>query len=391
MKKSEFGGQYLEGNVLKAVLDVEKAYHKYQNDQDFLKEFNDLLTNYANRPSLLYYAKNMTEDLGGAKIYLKREDLNFTGSHKINNCLGQALLAKRMGKKKLIAETGAGQHGVATATAAALLNLECEIHMGAIDIEKQALNVYKMKLLGAKVVNVDFGLKTLKEAVDSALMAWSEDLDNTFYLIGSVVGPAPYPEMVRNFQKIIGEEIKKDINRLENRNPDYVVACIGGGSNAIGAFYEFIPNKEVNLIGVEAAGMGLHTKEHAATLTLGKTGVIHGMKTKVLLEDDNSISPVYSIAAGLDYPGVGPEHAYLQKINRVTYKSVTDLEAINAFKYLSKTEGIIPAIESSHAVSYAIKLAKSLPKDKIVVINLSGRGDKDVKQVARYLGEEIVD
>lgn len=391
MEFKEFGGQYLDDFVLKAIKEVEDAYNKYQEDENFLKDFHNLLKNYASRPSLLYYAENMTKDLKGAKVYLKREDLNHTGSHKINNVLGQALLAKKMGKTKLIAETGAGQHGVATATAAALLKMDCEIHMGAVDIEKQALNVYKMKLLGAKVVSVDFGLKTLKEAVDSALISWSKELDYSFYLIGSAVGPHPYPTMVRNFQKVIGKEIKEQINLLENKNPDYVIACVGGGSNAIGAFYEFIPEKEVNLIGVEASGMGLHTKMHSATMTLGKTGVIHGMKTKVLLEDDGEISPVYSIAAGLDYPGVGPEHAYLESIDRVKYVSITDKEAVDAFKYLSKMEGIIPAIESSHAVAYGIKFIKTLPKDKIVVINLSGRGDKDVKQVARYLGEEIID
>jgi tryptophan synthase beta chain len=333
----------------------------------------------------------MTENLNGAKVYLKREDLNHTGAHKINNVLGQALLAKKMGKKKLIAETGAGQHGVAAATAAVLLNMECEIHMGAVDIEKQALNVYKMRLLGANVVSVDFGLKTLKEAVDSALIAWNNDLDNSFYLIGSAVGPHPYPTMVRDFQKIIGKEIKAQINLSEKRNPDYIIACVGGGSNAIGAFYEFINNKEVNLIGVEAAGEGLNTNKHSAAISLGKKGLLHGMKTKVLLDDDGNIKEVHSIAAGLDYPGVGPEHAYLESIKRVKYVAVTNEDAIEAFKYLSKTEGIIPAIESAHAVAYAIKLVKNLSKDKIVVINLSGRGDKDVKHIAKYLGEEIID
>lgn len=391
MEFKEFGGKFVDEFILKGINEVEEAYLKYKDDEAFINEFNDLLYNYANRPSLLYYAKNITKDLGGAKVYLKREDLNHTGSHKINNVLGQALLAKKMGKKKLIAETGAGQHGVATATAAVLLNMDCEIHMGAVDIEKQALNVYKMRLLGAKVVSVTEGLKTLKEAVDSALITWSKDLNNSFYLIGSVVGPHPYPTMVRDFQKVIGKEIKEQMNLVENRNPDYVVACVGGGSNAIGAFYEFIDNPEVNLIGVEAAGKGIKTKMHSAALTLGKKGIIHGMQTKVLLEDDGSVSEVYSIAAGLDYPGVGPEHAYLKSINRVNYVSVTDVEAIEAFKYLSRTEGIIPAIESSHAVAYAIKLVKTLEKDKIVVINLSGRGDKDVRQIAKYLGEEIID
>jgi tryptophan synthase beta chain len=391
MEFNDFGGQYVDEFILKGVKEVEKAYLKYKNDQSFIEEFNDLLFNYANRPSLLYYAKNMTENLNGAKVYLKREDLNHTGAHKINNVLGQALLAKKMGKKKLIAETGAGQHGVAAATAAVLLNMECEIHMGAVDIEKQALNVYKMRLLGANVVSVDFGLKTLKEAVDSALIAWNNDLDNSFYLIGSAVGPHPYPTMVRDFQKIIGKEIKAQINLSEKRNPDYIIACVGGGSNAIGAFYEFINNKEVNLIGVEAAGEGLNTNKHSAAISLGKKGLLHGMKTKVLLDDDGNIKEVHSIAAGLDYPGVGPEHAYLESIKRVKYVAVTNEDAIEAFKYLSKTEGIIPAIESAHAVAYAIKLVKNLSKDKIIVINLSGRGDKDVKHIAKYLGEEIID
>jgi len=391
MEFNDFGGQYVDEFILKGVKEVEKAYLKYKNDQSFIEEFNDLLFNYANRPSLLYYAKNMTENLNGAKVYLKREDLNHTGAHKINNVLGQALLAKKMGKKKLIAETGAGQHGVAAATAAVLLNMECEIHMGAVDIEKQALNVYKMRLLGANVVSVDFGLKTLKEAVDSALIAWNNDLDNSFYLIGSAVGPHPYPTMVRDFQKIIGKEIKAQINLSEKRNPDYIIVCVGGGSNAIGAFYEFINNKEVNLIGVEAAGEGLNTNKHSAAISLGKKGLLHGMKTKVLLDDDGNIKEVHSIAAGLDYPGVGPEHAYLESIKRVKYVAVTNEDAIEAFKYLSKTEGIIPAIESAHAVAYAIKLVKNLSKDKIVVINLSGRGDKDVKHIAKYLGEEIID
>ncbi|MFA7612492.1 MAG: tryptophan synthase subunit beta [Acholeplasmataceae bacterium] len=391
MEFNDFGGQYVDEFILKGVKEVEKAYLKYKNDQSFIEEFNDLLFNYANRPSLLYYAKNMTENLNGAKVYLKREDLNHTGAHKINNVLGQALLAKKMGKKKLIAETGAGQHGVAAATAAVLLNMECEIHMGAVDIEKQALNVYKMRLLGANVISVDFGLKTLKEAVDSALIAWNNDLDNSFYLIGSAVGPHPYPTMVRDFQKIIGKEIKAQINLSEKRNPDYIIACVGGGSNAIGAFYEFINNKEVNLIGVEAAGEGLNTNKHSAAISLGKKGLLHGMKTKVLLDDDGNIKEVHSIAAGLDYPGVGPEHAYLESIKRVKYVAVTNEDAIEAFKYLSKTEGIIPAIESAHAVAYAIKLVKNLSKDKIVVINLSGRGDKDVKHIAKYLGEEIID
>ncbi len=391
MEFGMFGGQFVPDHILVAVKEVEEAYIKYKHDEVFLKEFDFYLKEYANRPSLLYYAKNMTEDLGGAKIYLKREDLNHTGAHKINNVLGQALLAKRMGKKKLIAETGAGQHGVATATVAALLNMACEIHMGAVDIEKQALNVYRMQLLGAKVVSVEFGLKTLKEAVDSALMTWANELDDTFYLIGSAVGPHPYPEMVKDFQSIISKEIKMQMLEKENRLPDTVIACLGGGSNAIGAFAAFLEDKNVELIGVEAAGRGLHTKDHAATMALGKTGIIHGMKTKVLLEENGEISPVYSISAGLDYPGVGPEHAYLDMIKRAKYTQATDQEAIDAFLYLSKTEGIIPAIESSHAIAEAIKVAKTMRKDQIIVVNLSGRGDKDVKQIAKHQGLNIVD
>ena len=391
MEFGKFGGQFIGGPVLDAVKDVEKAYDKYKHDKAFIDEFKHYLKTYANRPSLLYYAKNMTEDLGGAKIYLKREDLNHTGAHKINNVLGQALLAKRMGKTKLIAETGAGQHGVATATAAALFGMECEIHMGYVDVLKQSLNVYRMELLGAKVVAVHDGLKTLKEAVDSALKKWSSELDTTFYLLGSVVGPHPFPTMVRDFQKVIGEEIKEQLNLVEQRLPNYVIACVGGGSNAIGAMHEFIKHPEVKLIGVEAAGKGVHTKEHAATMTLGKEAVIHGMNTMCLVEDDGEISPVYSISAGLDYPGVGPEHAYLKEIDRVRYVSATDEEAVKAFEYLSKIEGIIPAIETSHALAEAIKLAKTLPKDQIIVVNLSGRGDKDVKQVAKYRNYDLVD
>ncbi|HOI85798.1 MAG TPA: tryptophan synthase subunit beta [Acholeplasmataceae bacterium] len=391
MEFGKFGGQFVPGPILKAVKEVEEAYDRYKQDPLFLEEFHHLLKTYANRPSMLYFAKNMTEDLGGANVYLKREDLNHTGAHKINNVLGQALLAKRMGKTKLIAETGAGQHGVATATAAALLKMECEIHMGAVDIEKQALNVYRMELLGAKVVSVEFGLKTLKEAVDSALMTWAHELDTTFYLIGSAVGPHPYPSMVKDFQSVISKEIRSQMFEKEGRLPDMVIACVGGGSNAIGAFADFLDEPTVQLVGVEAAGRGLHTKDHAATMTLGQEGVIHGMMTKVLLEDHGDISPVYSISAGLDYPGVGPEHAYLEEIGRVTYTSATDQEAIDAFHYLSLMEGIIPAIESSHAVAEGIKRAKMMRKDDIIVINLSGRGDKDVKQIAKAEGKKILD
>lgn len=391
MEFGKFGGQMVGGPVLEAVKEVERAYETYKHDKEFIEEFRFYLKNYANRPSLLYYAKNLTEKLGGAKIYLKREDLNHTGAHKINNVLGQALLAKRMGKTKLIAETGAGQHGVATATAAALFGMDCEIHMGYVDVLKQSLNVYRMELLGAKVVAVHDGLKTLKEAVDSALMKWSTELDHTFYLLGSAVGPHPFPTMVRDFQKVIGEEIRYQITELEQRLPDVIIACVGGGSNAIGAFYEFINEPSVQLIGVEAAGKGIQTKEHAATITLGKEAVIHGMNTICLIEDDGKISPVYSISAGLDYPGVGPEHAYLHETKRVHYVSATDEEAVAAFELLSKTEGIIPAIESSHALAEANKLAPKLSKDKIIVVNLSGRGDKDVKQIAKYRNYDLVD
>ncbi len=391
MEFGSFGGQFVPGKILDAVKKVEQAYDEAMKDPSFLEEYRQYLKEYVGRPSLLYEAKRLTEHLGGARIFLKREDLNHTGAHKINNVLGQALLAKRMGIKKLIAETGAGQHGVATATVAALMGMDCEIHMGAVDVEKQSLNVYRMKMLGAKVVVVEEGLKTLKEAVDSALITWANELDTTFYLIGSAVGPHPYPIMVREFQKVIGEEIKAQLQATEQRLPDYVLACVGGGSNAIGAFYDFIQNPSVKLIGVEAAGDGVDTKRHAATMTLGKTGIIHGMQTKVLLEDDGSISEVYSISAGLDYPGVGPEHSYLESINRVQYVAATDQEAVDAFMLLTKTEGIIPAIESSHAVAYAIKLAPTLPKENILVINLSGRGDKDVKQIARFLGETLID
>ncbi|MDD4184095.1 MAG: tryptophan synthase subunit beta [Candidatus Izemoplasmatales bacterium] len=391
MEFGKFGGQFVGGEVLQAVKEVERAYAKYADDLDFWSEFKTYLKEYANRPSLLYYAANLTEMLGGAKIYLKREDLNHTGSHKINNVLGQALLAKRMNKTKLIAETGAGQHGVATATIAALFGMECEIHMGYEDVIKQSMNVYRMELLGAKVIIVHDGLKTLKEAVDSALCAWSKELDKSFYLIGSAVGPHPYPKMVREFQKVIGEEIKEQLHSKEQRLPDYVIACVGGGSNAIGAFYEFINHEEVNLIGVEAAGKGLDTKEHASTITKGVEGVIHGMNTICLFEENGEISPVYSLSAGLDYPGVGPEHAYLHETKRVKYVSATDEEAVRAFEVLSRVEGIIPAIESAHALVETIKLAPKLNKDQIIVVNLSGRGDKDVKQIAKYRNYELVD
>jgi tryptophan synthase beta chain len=385
MEFKDFGGQFVAGKILDAVKEIETAYNFYKNDQLFLIEYHNLLKTYVGRPSLLYYAKNMTEDLGGAKIYLKREDLNHTGSHKLNNVIGQALLAKKMGKKKLIAETGAGQHGVATATVAALFNMECEIYMGKVDCEKQALNVYKMELLGAKVVQVTNGTQSLKEAVDAALVAWANHLDDTYYLIGSVVGPHPFPTMVRDFQKVIGQEIKQQIIEVEGRNPDMVIACVGGGSNAMGAFYEFVNDKDVMLVGVEASGKGLDTNEHAATLTKGQIGVIHGMKTKVLINERGEIAETHSISSGLDYPGVGPEHAFLESIARVKYVSAADNEALEAFTYLSRVEGIIPALESAHALAEGIKQAKRLSKDKIIVINLSGRGDKDIDYISKYV------
>lgn len=387
----EFGGQYVPETLMNAVNELEEAYNFYSKDPGFIKELRDLYNNYAGRPSMLYYAENMTKDLGGAKIYLKREDLNHTGAHKINNCLGLCLLAKKMGKKRVIAETGAGQHGVATATVAALLGLECEIFMGEEDTKRQALNVFRMRLLGAKVNAVTSGSKVLKDAVNAAMKEWASRMDDTLYVLGSVMGPHPFPMIVRDFQKIIGEEIKMQVNALEGRNPDMVIACVGGGSNAIGAFYDFIPNKEVELVGCEAAGKGIDTKLTAATISTGRIGVFHGMKSLFCQDDDGQIAPVYSISAGLDYPGIGPEHANLYKTGRAKYVPVTDDEAVEAFKYLSKTEGIIPAIESSHAVSYALKVAPKMSKDKIIVINISGRGDKDVAAIARYLGEDIHD
>lgn len=383
-----YGGQYVPEELKGVLKELEDAYNFYKNDAEFKKELNDLLNNYAGRPSRLYYAERMTNDLGGAKIYLKREDLNHTGSHKLNNVLGQILLAKKMGKKKVIAETGAGSHGVATATAAAFMGMECEIYMGIEDTKRQALNVYRMQLLGAKVFPVTSGTGTLKDAVDEALRVWAERCDDTFYVLGSAVGPHPYPLMVRDFQKIIGEEIKRDVLKVENRLPDYVLACVGGGSNAIGAFYDFINDKDVHLVGCEAAGKGIETKMHAATMTKGTVGTFHGFKSYFCQDDKGELMPVYSISAGLDYPGVGPEHAYLHDTKRAEYVAITDKEAVDALYYLSKMEGIIPAIESSHAVAYAMKLAPTLSKDKIVVINLSGRGDKDVELVAECLGLE---
>lgn len=383
------GGQYIPETLMHAVIELEKAYEYYKNDPQFNKELQELFHEYANRPSLLYYAEKMTKDLGGAKIYLKREDLNHTGSHKINNVLGQVLLAKKMGKKRVLAETGAGQHGVATATAAALMDMECTVYMGREDTERQALNVFSMELLGAKVVAVESGTKTLKDAVNEALRQWTANVNDTYYVLGSVMGPHPYPEMVRDFQSVIGKEVKAQMLEKEGRLPDVVMACVGGGSNAMGLFYDFIPDKEVQLIGVEAAGRGVNTVQTAATIARGSLGIFHGMKSYFLQDEYGQIAPVYSISAGLDYPGIGPEHAALYDSGRAQYVSATDDEAVAAFSYLSRTEGIIPAIESAHAIAYAQKLAPTLPKDKIIVVNVSGRGDKDVAAIARYMGVDL--
>lgn len=392
MSKGRFGvhgGQYIPETLMNAVIELEKAYEHYKNDEEFVREFEDLLKNYVGRPSGLYFASHMTEDLGGAKIYLKREDLNHTGSHKLNNALGQALLAKKMGKTRIIAETGAGQHGVATATVAALLGLECEIYMGKVDTERQALNLYRMELLGAKVHPVTSGTQTLKDAVNETLREWTRRIEDTHYVIGSVMGPHPFPMIVRDFQSVIGKEIKQQMMELEGRLPDVVMACVGGGSNAMGAFYDFIPNEEVQLIGCEAAGRGVNTAETAATIATGSLGVFHGMKSYFCQDEYGQIAPVYSISAGLDYPGIGPEHANLYDTGRAQYVSITDEEAVEAFEYLSRIEGIIPAIESSHALAYARKLAPTMEKDKIIVVNVSGRGDKDVAAIARYRGVDI--
>ena len=385
----EFGGQYVPETVMKAVHELEEAYSHYREDPDFQKELSDYYRNYAGRPSLLYKADKMTADLGGAQIYIKREDLNHTGSHKINNVLGQILLAKRMGKTRVIAETGAGQHGVATATAAALFGMQCEIYMGAKDVERQSLNVYRMELLGAKVHSVSTGTCTLKDAINEAMRDWAANVETTFYLIGSVMGPHPYPQMVRDFQKIIGEETKRQLKEAEGRLPDAVVACVGGGSNARGMFYDFIPDSSVRLLGAEAAGRGVDTNETAATISKGRTGIFHGMKSIFLQDEEGQIAPVYSLSAGLDYPGIGPEHAQLYAQGRAEYYHITDEEAVCAFEYLSRMEGIIPAIESAHAVALARKIAPQMTLEQILVICLSGRGDKDVYQVARYRGVEI--
>lgn len=383
------GGQYIPETLMNAVIELEEAYEHYKKDEEFNRELSELLDEYAGRPSRLYYAEKMTKDLGGAKIYLKREDLNHTGSHKINNVLGQALLAKKMGKTRLIAETGAGQHGVATATAAALLNMECVVFMGKEDTERQALNVYRMKLLGAEVVPVTTGTATLKDAVSEAMREWTKRIDDTHYCLGSVMGPHPFPTIVRDFQAVISKEIKMQLKEKEGKLPDAVIACVGGGSNAIGSFYHFIEDKEVQLIGCEAAGRGIDTFETAATVNTGSVGIFHGMKSYFCQDKYGQIAPVYSISAGLDYPGVGPEHANLHDMGRAKYVPVTDEEAVEAFEYLSKVEGIIPAIESAHAVAYARKLASTMRKDQIIVITISGRGDKDCAQIARYRGENI--
>ena len=392
MSKGRFGihgGQYIPETLMNAMLELEEAYKKYKDDPEFNRELTELLNEYAGRPSRLYYAERMTKDLGGAKIYLKREDLNHTGSHKINNVIGQMLLAKRMGKTRVIAETGAGQHGVATATVAAMMGMECEIYMGKIDCERQALNVYRMRLLGAKVHPVESGTATLKDAVSETFREWTQRIEDTHYVLGSVMGPYPFPTMVRDFQSVISREIKQQIMEKEGRLPDAVIACVGGGSNAIGAFYHFIEDKDVSLIGCEAPGRGIDTFETAATLNTGKVGIFHGMKSYFCQDEYGQIAPVYSISAGLDYPGIGPEHAYLHDIKRAEYVAVTDDEAVDAFEYLSRIEGVIPAIESAHAVAHAIKVAKEMDKDQIIVINISGRGDKDCAAIARYRGEDL--
>ena len=392
MSKGRFGihgGQYVPETIMNAVNELEATYNKYKDDPEFNRELTELYNEYAGRPSRLYYAERMSKDLGGAKIYLKREDLNHTGSHEINNVLGQMLLAKRMGKTRVIAETGAGQHGVATATVAAMMGMECEIFMGKEDTIRQALNVYRMRLLGAKVHAVESGTGTLKDAVSETFREWTSRIDDTHYVLGSVMGPYPFPTIVRDFQSVISREIKQQIMEKEGRLPDAVLACVGGGSNAIGAFYHFIEDKSVRLIGCEAAGRGIDTFETAATLNTGRLGIFHGMKSYFCQDEYGQIAPVYSISAGLDYPGIGPEHAYLHDIGRAEYVAITDDEAVDAFEYLSKIEGIIPAIESAHAVAYAMKLAPQMDKDQIMVINISGRGDKDVAAIARYRGEDL--
>lgn len=388
-KFGQYGGQYVPEILMPEIIKIEEAFEKCKNDEKFNKELTELLNNYANRPSLLYFAENMTNDLNGAKIYLKREDLNHTGAHKINNVIGQTLLAKYMGKKRVIAETGAGSHGVATATVAALLGMECEVFMGKEDTLRQSLNVYKMELLGAKVTTVESGNQTLKDAVNEAMTQWANRKDDTYYVLGSAVGPNPFPKMVRHFQSIISKEAKEQILQVEGKLPKAVIACVGGGSNAIGMFYNFIEDKDVELIGCEAAGLGIDTEKHAATVARGRTGIFHGMKSLFCQDEHGQIAEVYSISAGLDYPGIGPEHAYLNETGRAKYVPVTDDEAVEAFEYLSKKEGIIPAIESAHAVAYAKKIAPAMKKDDVIIICLSGRGDKDVASIAKYRGRNI--
>ncbi|MBP1563822.1 MAG: tryptophan synthase subunit beta [Oscillospiraceae bacterium] len=385
----DFGGQYVPETLMNEIHKLEEAYEHFSKDPDFIAELDKLNREYANRPSLLYYAEKMTKDLGGAKIYFKREDLNHTGSHKINNVLGQCLLAKKMGKKRIIAETGAGQHGVAAATAAALMDLECEIFMGKEDTIRQALNVYRMELLGAKVHPVTTGTMTLKDAVNEAMRDWSSRVDDTLYVLGSVMGPHPFPMMVRDFQSVISREAREQILELEGKLPTAVMACVGGGSNAMGMFYNFIGDKDVRLIGCEAAGRGVHTGETAATIATGSVGVFHGMKSLFCQNEYGQIAPVYSISAGLDYPGIGPEHAYLHSIGRAEYVPVTDDEAVNAFEYIARTEGIICAVESAHAVAHLMKIAPTMKKDDIIICCLSGRGDKDVAAIARYRGIDL--
>ncbi|MEE0547392.1 MAG: tryptophan synthase subunit beta [Peptococcaceae bacterium] len=383
------GGQYIPETLMNAVIELEEAYHFYKNDPAFNAELTALFNDYVGRPSRLYFAENMTRDLGGAKIYFKREDLNHTGAHKINNALGQALLAKKMGKTRLIAETGAGQHGVATATAAALMGMECVVFMGEEDTIRQALNVYRMRLLGATVIPVTSGTATLKDAVSEAMREWSNRVDDTHYCLGSVMGPHPFPTIVRDFQAVISQEIRSQMLEKEGRLPDAVVACVGGGSNAIGSFYHFIGDKDVRLIGCEAAGRGIDTFETAATVNTGRLGIFHGMKSYFCQDEYGQIAPVYSISAGLDYPGIGPEHAHLHDIGRAEYVPVTDDEAVDAFEYTARQEGIIPAIESAHAIAYARKLAPTMTPDQIIVVTMSGRGDKDCAAIARYRGEDI--
>ncbi len=394
MSKGRFGihgGQYIPETLMNAVIELEEAYNYYKDDPVFQAELDELYRNYAGRPSLLYCAEKMTADLGGAKIYLKREDLNHTGAHKINTALGQALLAKKMGKTRLIAETGAGQHGVATATVAAYLGMDCEVYMGRLDMERQALNVYRMRLMGTTVHSVDTGTATLKDAVSECFREWTSRISDTHYLLGSCMGPHPFPTIVRDFQAVISQEIRQEMLRREGKLPDAVIACVGGGSNAIGSFYHFIDDPEVRLIGCEAAGRGIDTFETAATVATGRVGIFHGMKSYFCQDEFGQIAPVYSISAGLDYPGIGPEHAWLHDTGRAEYVPVTDEEAVEAFEYLSRTEGIIPAIESAHAVAYARKLAPTMGKEQSIVITLSGRGDKDVAAIARYRGEDLHD